>query len=102
MAQATGIRASVEANRRVAVLVQSTLPGSLWWVQAPPAQSSNGEITAKVLFGNQSTQGGSKFRVTLLILGEAEEASRYKTGDSFDALPEGVPHTERIEVVLKK
>ena len=96
------VTARVKSDRHVVALVQSTEPGSLWWVQSPVARSSEGEVTAKVLFGNQKTRDGSKFRVLFLLPKTVEEAERYKTGDALQTLPKGMPHSRPVEVVLKK
>jgi hypothetical protein len=80
------------------IFIQADLPGQPWWCQAAITQVDGGKFTAKVVFGDESTHRGMKFRVAGIVVPTRDEALKFPVGAKHYVLPEGFPHS--IEVVV--
>jgi eukaryotic-like serine/threonine-protein kinase len=80
------------------IFVQAGLPGQPWWCQAAVTQVEGGRFTAKVVFGDESTTRGMKFRVAGIVVRTREEALKFLVGAKHYELPEGFPKS--VEVVV--
>ncbi len=80
------------------IFIQADLPGQPWWCQAAVTQVDGGKFTAKVVFGDESTPHGMKFRVAGIVTHTREEALKFPIGSKHYTLPEGFPQS--VEVVV--
>jgi hypothetical protein len=79
------------------IFVQADIPGQPWWCQAHIAKVEGGRFTAKVVFGDDFTPSGTKFRIVGIVTRTREEALKFNVG-AKQALPEGFPQSEVIVV----
>jgi len=84
------------------VLVRADQTDCLWWSQDWPVRTSPGHFKAQVRFGNQKTRSGQRFRVVVLMTETREDAKRFQPGTSFKELPEDLPISEQVTVVLER
>ena len=96
------IRGRVAGPLDPVVLVRSTNPTELWWVQDHVRRSSNGEFSATVRFGDDKTPAGSEFQMIALTPASIAEAERYKVGDSLAELPKDAIVSIPMTFVLKE
>jgi hypothetical protein len=80
------------------IFVQADIPGQPWWCQAPVAQVEGGRFTTSVVFGDQFTPSGTKFRVAGIVTRTREEALKFGIGSKEEALPEGYPQSVVVVV----
>ncbi len=80
------------------IFVQADIPGQPWWCQAPVAQVDGGRFTAMVVFGDELTPSGTRFRVAGIVTPTREEALKFAIGSKQLALPEGFPKS--VEVIV--
>jgi serine/threonine-protein kinase len=80
------------------IFVQALIPGQPWWCQAPVSNLDGGRFTTQVVFGDEFTPSGTKFRITGLVARTSEEARRFQIGDKVQALPEGLPRSAEVIV----
>jgi serine/threonine-protein kinase len=80
------------------IFVQALIPGQPWWCQAPIASIDGGRFTTQVVFGDEFTPSGTKFRIAGLVARTREEALKFQTGYKVQALPEGLPRSAEVIV----
>jgi hypothetical protein len=80
------------------IFVQADIPGQPWWCQAPVAKVEGGRFSANVVFGDQSTRSGTRFRIAAIVTPTREEALKFGIGSRQQALPEGFPQS--VEVLV--
>jgi hypothetical protein len=80
------------------IFVQADIPGQPWWCQAPVAKVDGGRFTTKVVFGDEFTPQGTRFRITGIVTPTREEALKFDIGSKHLAPPEGFPQS--VEVVV--
>ena len=80
------------------IFVQALIPGQPWWCQAPVANIDGGRFTTEVVFGDEYTPSGTKFRIAGLVARTREEAVKFQTGYKVQALPEGLPRPAEVVV----
>ena len=56
----------IESEGWPVIFVQADLPGQPWWCQAPVTKLDGGRFTAKVVFGDELTPSGMKFRIAAI------------------------------------
>ena len=80
------------------IFVQALIPGQPWWCQAPVANIDGGRFTTQVVFGDEFTPSGTKFRIAGLVARTREEALRFQIGNKVQALPEGLRRSAEVVV----
>ncbi len=80
------------------IFVQADIPGQPWWCQAPVAKVEGGKFTSKVVFGEESTPSGTRFRIAGIIAGTREQALNFNIGSKEQALPKGFPQSAEVVV----
>jgi hypothetical protein len=91
----------VEAEGWPVIFVQAMIPGQPWWCQAPVAKVENGRFTTPVVFGDEFTPSGTKYRIAGLLARSREEASRYQIGAKEQTLPQDLPRSPDVIVTHK-
>jgi eukaryotic-like serine/threonine-protein kinase len=94
------LQGRLESGGWPVVFVQSAVPGQPWWCQAPVESVDRGKFTAKVVFGDEKTPGGTTFRIAVLEARDREEALRHKIGTQEYQLPAGLSRAR--EIVVKR
>jgi hypothetical protein len=80
------------------IFVQADIPGQPWWCQAPVAKVDGGRFSTKVVFGDEFTPEGTRFRIAGIVTPTREEALKFDIGSKHLAPPEGYPKS--VEVVV--
>lgn len=80
------------------VVVRPEQGDATWWVQDPVVVKQPGYFQAPLIFGNENTVVGTKFRVVVLMLQSAEEAKKFTPGQELKSLPEAAPRSAEIVV----
>jgi serine/threonine-protein kinase len=88
----------VESEGWPVIFVQADIPGQPWWCQAPVTKVDGGRFNARVVFGDDFTQSGTRFRIAGILTRTHEEALKFNIGLQQQALPEGFPQS--VEVVV--
>jgi serine/threonine protein kinase len=88
----------IESEGWPVIFVQADIPGQPWWCQAPVAKVDGGSFSTNVVFGDEFTPSGTKFRIAGIVTRTREEALRFNIGSKQLALPEGFPQS--VEVVV--
>jgi eukaryotic-like serine/threonine-protein kinase len=88
----------IESEGWPVIFVQADIPGQAWWCQAPVALVDGGKFSTKIVFGDELTPSGTKFRIAGIVTRTREEALKFKTGSKELVLPKGV--SESVEVVV--
>ncbi len=88
----------IESEGWPVIFVQADIPGQPWWCQAAVEKVDGGRFSTKVVFGDESTPHGMKFRVAGIVTRTREEALKFNIGSKQPALPEGFPRS--VEVVV--
>ena len=88
----------IESEGWPVIFVQADIPGQPWWCQAPVAKVDGGRFSTKVVFGDEFTPSGTKFRIAGIVARTREEALKFEIGSKEQALPEGFPQS--VEVVV--
>jgi len=88
----------IESEGWPAIFVQADLPGQPWWCQAPVAMLDGKRFTTKVVFGDEFTPSGTRFRIAGVLARTREEALKFQTGSKEQALPEGLPQSVEVFV----
>lgn len=82
------------------VLIRSAQADNPWWVQETKRQE-NGEFTADARFGNETTLGGSLFRVVVVLATEKQAAS-LPVGHTLKSIPKDLLTSKEIHVVFDR
>jgi hypothetical protein len=93
--------ANVRNGASVVAMVRSSEVNSLWWVQDIIESADGGKVNATVRFGNQNTRPGSRFSVVLLLPSSARDLEQFQVGNYMLQLPERIPKSEEVQVVLQ-
>jgi hypothetical protein len=80
------------------IFVQALISGQPWWCQASVANIDGGRFTTEVVFGDELTPSGTKFRIAGLVTRTREEALKFQIGSKVQALPEGLPRSAEVVV----
>ena len=88
----------IESEGWPVIFVQADIPGQPWWCQAPVAKVDGGKFSTKIVFGDELTPSGTKFRIAGIVTRTREEALKFNIGSKQQALPEGFPQS--VEVVV--
>ena len=88
----------IESEGWPVIFVQAEIPGQPWWCQAPVAKIDGGKFTAKVVFGDEFTPSGTKYRIAGIVTRNREEALKFDIGAKDQGLPEGFPRSAVVEV----
>jgi hypothetical protein len=91
----------VESEGWPVIFVRSAVPGQPWWCQAPVTKVDGGRFTAQVVFGDENTASGTKFRIAGVVAPTREEAQKFAIGSKGQSLPEGLPRSDEVEVKLR-
>jgi serine/threonine protein kinase len=86
----------IESDGWPVIFVQADIPGQPWWCQAPITKLDGGKFTAKVVFGDELTPSGMKFRIAAIITPTREEALKFDLGSKQPVLPAGFPQTAEV------
>ena len=88
----------IESEGWPVIFVQPDIPGQPWWCQAPVAKIDGGKFTTKVIFGDEFTPSGTKFRIAGIVARTREEALKFDLGSKEHDLPEGFPQSDVVVV----
>jgi eukaryotic-like serine/threonine-protein kinase len=88
----------IESTGWPVIFVQADIPGQPWWCQAPVAKVDGGRFITKVVFGDEYTPHGTRFRIAGIVTRTREEALKFDIGSKHEAPPEGFPQS--VEVVV--
>jgi serine/threonine protein kinase len=80
------------------IFIQAMIPGQPWWCQAPITKVEGGKFTAQVVFGDESTPSGTKYRLAGVVAPTQEAAMKFAIGAHGQALPEGLPRSDEVVV----
>jgi serine/threonine-protein kinase len=88
----------IEGSGWPVIFVQADIPGQLWWCQAPVAKVDGGRFTSKVVFGDEFTPSGTRFRIVGIVTPTHQDALKFGTGSKTQDLPEGFPQSVVVVV----
>jgi serine/threonine-protein kinase len=88
----------IESEGWPVIFVQADIPGQPWWCQAAVERVDGGRFTARVVFGDDLTPSGTKFRVAGIVTRSREDAQKFNIGSKEQALPEGYPRSAEVLV----
>jgi serine/threonine-protein kinase len=88
----------IESEGWPVIFVQALIPGQPWWCQAPVARVDGGRFSTQVVFGDEFTPSGTRFRIAGLVARTREEALKFEIGSKEQALPEGLPRSAEVVV----
>ena len=88
----------IESGGWPVIFIQADIPGQPWWCQAAIAKIDGGRFSTKVVFGDEFTSPGTRFRIAGIITRTREEALKFDIGSKQPALPQGFPQS--VEVVV--
>jgi hypothetical protein len=80
------------------LFIRADIPGQPWWCQAPVARVDGGRFRTPVVFGDERTLRGTRFRIAGIVTRTRDEALKFNRGSQEQALPEGFPRS--VEVVV--
>jgi hypothetical protein len=92
------ISGRLESEGWPVIFVQADIPGQPWWCQAPITRVEGGKFSAKVIFGDDLTPSGMKFRVAGIVTRTHDEALKFNIGSKYPSLPDGFPQS--VELVV--
>jgi serine/threonine-protein kinase len=92
------ITGRMESEGWPVIFIQADIPGQPWWCQAPVEQVDGGTFTANVVFGDERTPSGMKFRIAGIVTKTREEALKFTMGSQQQSLPEGFPKSAEVMV----
>ncbi len=81
------------------IFVQAEIPGQPWWCQAPVGKVEGGRFSTKVVFGDELTPRGTRFRIAGIVTRTREDALKFAVGTRHFSVPEGFPQS--VEVVVE-
>jgi len=80
------------------IFIQANIPGQPWWCQAPVEKVEGQKFTTNVVFGDDFTPSGMKFRVAGIVARTREEALKFTVGSKEQTLPQGLPRSAVVTV----
>jgi hypothetical protein len=84
------------------VLIRPLQEGSLWWIQENVELTKSGSFSLKVVFGNQATPEGTRFRIIALAVPNKTRLAEFKAGLSLKQLPKDIETSREILVTLRR
>ena len=90
----------IESKGWPVIFIQADIPGQPWWCQAPVAKVDGGRFSTKVVFGDEYTPHGMRFRIAGIVTSTREEALKFDIGSQQQAVPAGFPQS--VEVVVTR
>jgi eukaryotic-like serine/threonine-protein kinase len=88
----------LESDGWPVIFVQADIPGQPWWCQAPVEKVDGRRFTATVVFGDEFTPSGTKYRIAGIVTRTREDALKFNIGTKQQALPDGFPQSVPIVV----
>jgi hypothetical protein len=88
----------IESEGWPVIFVQADIPGQPWWCQAPVDKVDGGGFSTKVVFGDEFTPSGTRYRIAGIVTRTRDEALKFNMGSKQLALPEGFPQS--VEVIV--
>ena len=88
----------IESEGWPVIFVQADIPGQPWWCQAPVTKVEGGRFSTKVVFGDEFTPPGTKFRIAGIVTRTRDEALKFDIGIKQQALPQGFPQSDEVIV----
>jgi hypothetical protein len=88
----------IESEGWPVIFIQADIPGQPWWSQAPVEKVDHGRFSTHVIFGDELTPSGTRFRIAGIVTRTREEALKFPMGSRLQALPGGFPQS--VEVVV--
>ena len=88
----------IESEGWPVIFVQADLPGQPWWCQAPVEKVEGGRFSTKVVFGDNVTQHGTRFRIAGIVTRTRDEARKFAIGSNHPVLPEGFRKSVEVTV----
>jgi serine/threonine-protein kinase len=88
----------IESEGWPVIFVKADIPGQPWWCQAPVEKVEGGKFSTKVIFGDDFTPQGTRFKVAGIVTSTREEALKFAMGSNHLALPDGFPQSVAITV----
>lgn len=83
------------------ILVRDDNERSPWWVQGQAERQDGQKYSARVHFGNETTESGQRYQIVVLSAADESAAKRFETGMTLNGVPSDLPHSEPIEVVRR-
>ncbi len=80
------------------IFVQADIPGQVWWCQAPVAKMEGGRFTTTVVFGDEFTPSGTRFKIAGIVTRTREDALKFDMGAKDQTLPQGFPQSDVVIV----
>ena len=91
----------IESEGWPVIFVQPDIPGQPWWCQAPVANIDGGKFTAKVVFGDEFTPSGTKFRIASIVGRTRVKALKFDIDSQELRLLEGFPQLGVVVVTRR-
>lgn len=88
----------IESEGWPVIFVQADIPGQPWWCQAAIEKVDGKRFSTKIVFGDDSTPHGMRFRIAGIVARTREEALKFPIGSKHYALPDGFPHSVEVAV----
>jgi serine/threonine-protein kinase len=88
----------IEPSGWPVIFVQADIPGQPWWCQAPVAKIEGGKFSSNVVFGDEFTPSGTRFRLAGIVTPTHEDALKFDIGSKALSLPEGYPQSVVVVV----
>ncbi len=88
----------LESDGWPVIFIQADIPGQLWWCQTPVVKVEGGRFTTKVVFGDEVTPNGTRFKIAGIVTRTREEALKFDVGAKDQNLPQGFPQSEVVIV----
>jgi eukaryotic-like serine/threonine-protein kinase len=88
----------IESDGWPVFFIQADIPGQPWWCQAPAERMEDGRFSTMVVFGDDFTPHGMKFRIVGIVTPTREEALKFSIGSKQQTVPQGYPQS--VEVVV--
>ena len=89
----------IESEGWPVIFVQADIPGQPWWCQAPVEKVEGGRFSTNVVFGDDLTPHGTRFRIAGIVTRTRDEALKFAMGSNHPALPEGFPKSVEVTVM---
>jgi hypothetical protein len=88
----------IESSGWPVIFVQADIPGQPWWCQAPVEKVEGGRFTSTVVFGDEFTPSGTRFRIVGIVTPAREDALKFEIGSKAQDLPAGFPQSVVVAV----
>jgi eukaryotic-like serine/threonine-protein kinase len=88
----------IESEGWPVIFVQADIPGQKWWCQAPVEKVEGRRFSTNVVFGDDVTPRGTRFRIAGIVTPTRDEALKFAMGSNHPVLPEGFPQSAEVKV----